>query len=182
MIDSLTDRAETFLAHDRRAALPVAELAGHLRADPESLTRQIARDPRFVLVGPGISPDLDLLPPGERDAYAAALREAGVHLTPSVALADPAEADEGSAVDLLLRSSVARLLALRPEPAFAAAAERARAALGLALTPSDPPVRSPDGIDPSTTLPPVPSRPARVPPRRRTPSPRRPPYPGSRRG
>lgn len=181
MIDSLTDRAKTFLTHTRRAAVPLAELAGHLRQDPESLVRQIAHDPRFVLIQPAFSPDLAPLNAGERDAYAAALDAVGIHITPSVALADPTALATGGTVELLLRSSVARLLAETREPALAAAAERTRAALDAALTATEPPEPTSAGTAPSTTPPPDPSESARVPPRRRIPSPPPPPYRGSRR-
>lgn len=190
MIDSLTDRTETFLSQCRRAAVPLIELAEQLRADPESLRRQLEHDDRFVLIPPTDVPDLTRLTAADREAYTAALRAAGVHTTPSVALARPEDAEPGGRVDLLLRNSVARLLALTPDPGLAAAAERIRpalrAALGPALSPPlSPTAHPPEGpgeTAPSTTPPRGRTAPARVPPRRRTPSPPRPPYPGSRRG
>lgn len=178
MLDSLTDRTETYLRHARRATIPLSELAEQLRADPGSLARLLDHDNRFLLLRPDTAPDLSLLPSVDRDAYAAAFRAAGIHFLPAVALADPPAADPRGPLEILLQSTVARLLASRPEPALAAATDRVRAALEAAA----PTARRAHGTDPSTTPLPDRSGPARVPPRRRMPSPPRPPYPGSRPG
>ena len=182
MTDTLTDRAERLLRDGRRIAVPLPELAQRLGAQPDSLARALEDDDRFLIVPSAAPLDLTQLEPAERDAYATALRAAGVNTTPSVLLAEPATAGDGSAPDapvqLLLRESVTRLLALSPEPNLAAAAERLRTALTAAVRPACPPC----GTAPSTTPPPDPAGPARVPPRRRAPSHRPPPYRGSRRG
>lgn len=174
---SPTDRAAALLARAARAAIPVPELAGRLGQSPESLVRRLREDPRFVVIGPSPFPDLSLLPAAGRAAYEAALREAGLHGEPSVALAEPVEAGPGAPVGLLFRDSVARLLARTAEPGLVSAAERLRAALAaLATTPDGP-----DGRAPSTTPPPDRPRPAPAPPRGRPPPPHPPRYPGSRR-
>lgn len=173
--DPLNERAEAFLTSARRVAVPIPELARRLGADPDSLTRCLDEDPRFVVMDPVVLPDLSHLPSAaDRDAYTRALVTAGVHVHPSVALAEPVSLPPGSPVDLLLRNSVARLLARSSDPALAAAAERLRSALTASVDPGE--------TDPSTTPTPDPPARARVPPRRRAPSRGRPPYPGSRRG
>lgn len=181
MIDRLTDRAERLLRDAPRIVVPLSELARGLGAEPGTLARDIADDDRFLLLEPAAPLDLTLLTPADHEAYAAALGAAGVHSAPGVLLARPHPARSRapeSPIDLLLRESVTRLLTLTPEPRLAAAAERVLTALAAAI----PTVDRSDGTDPSTTPPPGPVDPVRDPPRRRPPSPRRPPYRGSRRG
>lgn len=184
MFDPLTDRAERLLRCARRVAIPLPELADRLRTESVALAAELDRDPRFILVDPTVRSDLSLLPPPDRDRYAAALSAAGVHTAVTVSLAAPVESASGSAVEDLLRESVARVLSTSPEPALAEAAERLRGALREALSAAPPaagPERAPDGTEPSTTPPHGRGGRGRVPPRRRTRSRRRPPYPGSRR-
>lgn len=189
MTDSLNDRAEAELRRERRGAVPLSELARRLGTGSASLAAVLDHDDRFLLIAPTCVPDLTLLPAADREAYAAALREAGMETAPTVALAtptEPAEPADVSPVELLLRDSVARLLAANPEPALAAAAHRVWPALTEALAgaapPNGEPTRAPrDGTGPSTTRPPDPDGRGRVPRRRRTPSPRRPRHGGSRR-
>lgn len=178
MIDPLNDRAEAFLSEARRAVVPVPELARRLRAEPDTLARQLDDDPRFVLIRSIAFPDITVLPDIDRGACVRALEAAGVHVEPRVALAEPPDLPPDSPVELLLRNSVVRLLARSSDPALAAAAERLRSALAATVTPAE----DPDGTAPSTTPPPRPMPRGRAPPRRRVPSHPRPPYPGSRRG
>ena len=178
MIDSATDLTEELLKNAPRLGVPLSEIAHHLNIGAEALERQLERDARFLLLPTGTFPDLSLLPAKERDAYAAALRAAGLHGTPRVLLADPAAPAPGSSIEVLLRDSVGRLLTRSPDPALAAAADQ----IEEVLRRFTPPPPEPDRTGPSTSPPPAQTGSERVPPRRRIPSPPRPRYPGSRRG
>ncbi len=172
------DRAVAILSSTPHIAIPLTDLARSLDASAAALAVQLSDDARFVVIRPTAFPDLSLLPESDRAAYDAALRAAGVHSAPSIALRSHASGGRHDSVPLLLRDSVARLLASTPQEDVLAAAERTRVALTCALGPF--PDR--DGTVPSTTPPPDPPERTRPrPPRRR--SPRRPPrYPGSHRG
>lgn len=171
MDPTLLDLAAAILDASSRALVPISELAPAVGTEPGVLLNRLHEDDRFLLVQPGGFPDLTMLPAEEREVYTEALRAAGVHAAPLVALAAPEPGDHPTA---LLRQSVARLLAREPEPELATSAER----LGRVIEEALQPYRT----DRSTTPPPGPPPADRVPPRRRPPSPRRPPYPGSHRG
>lgn len=173
---ALADRVEELLNGTARVAVPVPEIAEQLDTSPASLAAQLREDTRFVLIQPAAFPDLAMLTEAERSAYSRALREAGVHGTPSVALRD-FDTDRNGDVDLLLRDSVTRLLVRSPEPALVAAAERMRRVV-TAVTRSRP-----DSAEKAPSTTPAPDRTAgrRVPPRRRRSPPAPPRYPGSRR-
>lgn len=179
---SLIDRAAAILARADRAAIPLPELADRLGATADELRRHLNDDSRFVLVAAPPFPDLTTLAPGDRDAYAAALRQAGVLGEPCVALTDPDDPGPVPPLDRLLRNSVARLLGRTADPALLAASERLRTALsGLGATPADSAPLQPAGTAPSTTPLPGPHGSAKGPPRRLPPSLRPPRYRGSRR-
>lgn len=175
---SLADRIEELLSGTARVAVPLPEIADQLDTSPAIAAARIRDDPRFVLIQPPPFPDLAMLPDADRSAYGEALRAAGVHGTPSVALRDPGDTGRDRQLDLLLRDSVARLLVENPEPALVAAAERIRSVVTDVTRPHPDPVET----APSTTPPPGPPARKRDPPRRRHSPPARPPYPGSRRG
>lgn len=176
--DALTDRAEALLDATPQVALSLPELAGLLDTSTAALAAQLEGDDRFVLIQPTTFPDLSLLAEADRAAYGAALQEAGVHAAPSVALRTPADPGADCSLDLLLRNSVARLLALAPAEGLIAVTERMRMAVGEAIATTDDPA----GTAPSTTPPPDPLAPGSALPRSRHRPRRRPPYPGSRRG
>lgn len=193
MIEPLTDRTERVLRRAHRLAVPLPELARQVGASPGPLAEELERDDRFIVIPAAIIPDFTHLPAADRKAYGAALRAAGVQTAPSVTLARPVAPTADGELEVLLRGSVAGLLAVLPVPDMAEAAERARAALdevrAAARDPSLTGVAEGDGrppapaeTPPSTTPPPGPDEPVRAPPRRRIPSPARPPYPGARRG
>lgn len=175
---SLTDRVEELLNGTARVAVPVPEIAEALGTSPAALVALIEDDPRFLVIQPEAFPDLAMLPEVDRSAYGRALREAGVHGTPSIALRVAASASDHDDVGLLLRDSVARLLVRSPEPALLAAAERMRRAV------TDVTKAGPDPVETAPSTTPLPDRSGqnRVPPRRRHSPPARPRYPGSRRG
>ncbi len=172
------DRAVEILSSTSRLAIPLTDLARTLDTSTAALAAQLLDDDRFVVVHPTAFPDLSLLSETDRTAYDVALRAAGVHPVPSVALRTHAGGRRHCSVDILLRDSMARLLASTPQEDLLAAAERMRLAVSRAMGPAP----DPDGTAQSTTpLPGPPERTRDRPPRRRSPR-RPPPYPGSRRG
>jgi hypothetical protein len=168
MPDPTLDRAAAILRSRGRIAMTTADLAaalGDAAGTVAVLERRLADDDRFVVFDTGAElPGLEAWGPGDRLAYAAALRHVDLPRPPLVLLRDdrdppgrpgwsalPGEpgAPSTPAISLsrLLRHTVIALAGTRSGPLMALAAEKACAALsrvnpprfGAALSTTPPP-------------------------------------------
>jgi hypothetical protein len=180
MPDPTLDRAAAILRSGGRIAMTTAELAAALGEAAGTVTileRRLADDYRFVVFDTGAElPGLEAWDPGDRLAYAAALRQVDLPRPPLVLLRDdrdppghpgwpaspggPAAPGEPGApstpakrLSRLLRHTVIALADTRSGPLMAMAAEEACAALSRVNPPTA-------GAAPSTILPPGPPLPA----------------------
>lgn len=158
MQDPIIDRTLAILADAGRVALPLAAIARELGyRDPAALEPRLADDDRLVLVHGGPFPPVAPDPLGRDEAYAAALRSAGLARVTLVARTRVSPA--APAVDALLCASIAPLVASPGAAGLVAAAARAQDAVREATAGEG---------GPSTTPPPgpPPPGPAWPPPRR----------------
>jgi hypothetical protein len=174
MPDPTLDGAAAILRSGGRIAMTTAELAaalGDAGGTVAVLERRLTDDDRFVVFDTGAElPGLEAWDPGDRLAYAAALRQVDLPRPPLVLLRDdrdppgrpgrPASPGEpgtpstmAKSLSRLLRNTVIALADTRSGPLMAMAAEEACAALSRVNPPTS-------GAAPSTIPPPGPPPPA----------------------